>query len=183
MDEILQEPVMQYVHKYLQAVGKAPAETDKFARQLYRLWFWSYGRGEARRASSGFEHVFIGEIDSKDGEKAVAGLHNWIQFYFLERSDALDYRGYVLPRKVTGNDAPDGDEQFLSVQFEWMGERKPVSGMFVGVSPEFEFALYTLLYYCGGEDNVVRLGDLEVNVKVYRLDRIGCISTAFPEAA
>lgn len=31
-------------------------------------------------------------------------------------------------------------------QFEWNGELKDISSSFVGVSPEFEFALYTLVF-------------------------------------
>lgn len=31
-------------------------------------------------------------------------------------------------------------------QFEWNGELKDISSSFVGVSPEFEMALYTLLF-------------------------------------
>ena len=77
----------------------------------------------------------------------------------------LDYRGYVLPKKRSA-EHPDGDEQFLSVQFKWNGEVKPVSGMFVGTSPEFEFALYTLLHYCGEEENALELGGVPVNVRV-----------------
>eukprot|EP00192_Tetraselmis_astigmatica_P014149 CAMPEP_0117654760 /NCGR_PEP_ID=MMETSP0804-20121206/3918_1 /TAXON_ID=1074897 /ORGANISM="Tetraselmis astigmatica, Strain CCMP880" /LENGTH=310 /DNA_ID=CAMNT_0005461067 /DNA_START=310 /DNA_END=1242 /DNA_ORIENTATION=- len=181
LDEIMDEDVMKYVHKYLIKVGKAPTSESAFIKQLFKIWFYSYGRGEARNASSGFEHVFVGELDTKSGEQEVVGLHNWIQFYFLECAKKLDYRGYVLPRKRGGGDSPDGDEQYLSVQFKWEGEVKPVSGMFVGVSPEFEFALYTLLYYCGEDHNDLELGDMLLNVRVYRLDRIGCISSAFPE--
>ena len=61
---------------------KAPESEEEFIRNLFKLWFYSYSRGEARCASSGFEHVFVGEIDSKGDEEQAAGLHNWIQFYF-----------------------------------------------------------------------------------------------------
>ncbi len=74
--------------QYLVSVGKAPESEKEFIRNLYRLWFYSYGRGEARGSSSGFEHVFVGEIDSKNGETVAAGLHNWIQFYFRAPQDA-----------------------------------------------------------------------------------------------
>jgi len=45
--------------------------------------------------SGSFEHVFVGE--SKNGE--ISGLHNWLQFYNLERSNELDYRGYIFPMR------------------------------------------------------------------------------------
>jgi hypothetical protein len=43
-----------------------------------------------------FEHVFVGE--SKNGE--ITGLHNWLQFYNLEKSNELDYRGYIFPKRT-----------------------------------------------------------------------------------
>ena len=57
--------------------------------------------------------------------------------------------------------------------------KKPVSTTFVGVSPEFEVALYTLCFYGGSEDNYVEVGPYAVNIKCYRhgRDRIG---SAFP---
>ena len=186
LNECLEEPVGQYLWKYLQAKQKAPKSSRAFAQQIFKVWFKSFGRGEAKGASSGFEHVFLGEEDTTpDGRITIAGFHNWIQFYFEERCNHLDYRGYILPKRRgrRPDEPPDGTEHFLSVQFEWEGETKPVSGMFVGVSPEFELALYTLLYYEGGDNNKLHLGDVDVNLRVYRLDRIGCISSAFPEAA
>jgi hypothetical protein len=38
----------------------------------------------------------------------------------------------------------------LSVQFDWKGQRKPVTTLLVGTSPEFELALYTLCFVAGG---------------------------------
>ena len=40
---------------------------------------------------SGFEHVFIGEI--KNGE--VSGFHDWINFYQQEKTNAINYLGYL----------------------------------------------------------------------------------------
>lgn len=36
------------------------------------------------------------------------------------------------------------DERLVSVQFAWGAEMKDVSSIWVGTSPEFEMALYTL---------------------------------------
>jgi poly(U)-specific endoribonuclease len=57
--------------------------------------------------------------------------------------------------------------------------KKPVSTTFVGVSPEFEIALYTLYFYAGGEDNYVEVGPYSVNIKCYR-HASGGIGSAFP---
>lgn len=51
------------------------------------------------------------------------------------------------------------------------GVLKPVSSTFVGASPEFEVALYTLCFYGGKEDNHVDLGPYSVNIKCYHIGR------------
>lgn len=71
---------------------------------------------------------------------------------------------------------PDSETQLLTIQFEWNGVLKSVSSTLVGVSPEFEIALYTLCFYMGEEDNHIQIGPYEVNVKCYRFgDRIGSV--------
>ena len=47
---------------------------------------------------SGFEHVFIGEI--KNGE--VSGFHDWVNFYQQEKTNAINYLGYI--EKATINE-------------------------------------------------------------------------------
>ncbi|GFP96483.1 poly(u)-specific endoribonuclease-a [Phtheirospermum japonicum] len=79
-----------------------------------------------------------------------------------------------------GEQQPDSETQLLTIQFEWNGVLKSVSSTLIGVSPEFEMAIYTLCYYVGGEDNHVQLGPYPVNIKCYRLgNKIG---SAFPVA-
>ncbi len=73
----------------------------------------------------------------------------------------------------------------LSVQFSWNGQLKDVSSMFIGTSPEFELALYTLCFLAGQEENFVQVGDYEVKIKVYRIkskygDKVG---SAYPEVS
>lgn len=69
LNAIMNTPVMNYCHKYLAYHNKAPRERDAFIRLLNELWFGLYRR-EVSNDSSGFEHVFLGEI--KDG--VVSGL-------------------------------------------------------------------------------------------------------------
>lgn len=71
---------------------------------------------------------------------------------------------------------PDSETQLLTIQFEWNGILKSVSSTLVGVSPEFEIALYTLCFFVGREDNHVQLGPYPVNIKCYRFsDKIGSV--------
>lgn len=75
---------------------------------------------------------------------------------------------------------PDSETQLLTIQFEWNGVLKSVSSSLIGVSPEFEVAIYTLCFFVGGEENHVEIGPYPVNIKCYRLgDNIG---SAFPVA-
>jgi hypothetical protein len=43
----------------------------------------------------------------------------------------------------------DDADRVLSVQFDWKGQRKPVTTLLIGTSPEFELALYTLCFVAG----------------------------------
>jgi len=101
------------------------------------------------------------------------------QFYVEEVKGTVNYQGFILPRRR--GEFPDAHTQLLTVQFDWNGVRKDQSSVLMGVSPEFEVALYTLCFYAGQEDNYVDLGPYRVNVKCYRLgqEKIG---SAFPIA-
>lgn len=72
----------------------------------------------------------------------------------------------------------------MTIQFSWERDIKPVSTSLIGVSPEFELALYTLCFLNGKEENHVQLGPYLCNIKCFsfgRGDRVK-IGTAFPEA-
>lgn len=180
LNAVMETAPMQFCHRYCVANSeqKIPTSTSEFKKLLYKIWFELYRRSGCKD-SSGFEHVFTGEI--KNGE--VTGFHNWIKFYLEEKNGNLDYFGYIKPRNR--NDAPvDSDDYLLTVQFKWHGVMKNVGTMFLGVSPEFEFALYTLCFLMGNEQNNLELdtGDevFGMNIKCFKMarDKIG---TSFPE--
>ena len=91
---------------------------------------------------------------------------------------------------MPSEDQTDSNDHLLSLQFRWHGVEKLVGTSFIGTSPEFELALYTLCFLCGGEDDdettTIELNtgtDLfELNIRCYKMahDKIG---TAFPECA
>ena len=58
---------------------------------LKEIWFTPYTRYRSVLGSSGFEHVFVGEV--KDGK--VSGFHNWVSFYKEEQEGDLNYLGYT----------------------------------------------------------------------------------------
>ena len=186
---IMQSGPMQFCHRYCIANAKdidVPSDERGFMKLLYSIWFDSYKRDRNSNGndSSGFEHVFIGEIKNEK----VSGFHNWITFYREERSGHIDYRGYIKPRNYNKNPAEtNDDDHVLTIQFHWDGIEKAVGTSFIGVSPEFEMALYTMCFLVGEESNVIRLdtgtGDeFELNCKVYRFGGRDKISTSFVEA-
>merc|ERR1719483_1646035 len=74
------------------------------------------------------------------GEDMI-GMHNWIQFYLQEKAGNIDYHGYF--RKSTEKD--DENLRLLAIQFDWKDIKgKPYCSCFVGSSPEFEIAAYTI---------------------------------------
>ncbi|PSS11601.1 Poly(U)-specific endoribonuclease-B like [Actinidia chinensis var. chinensis] len=177
VEEISRTAPIKYLHKYLSSKGIVSGNYQDFKRMMTGLWFDLYGRGGTSSCSSAFEHVFVGEIKDR-GEQEVSGFHNWLQFYLEEAKGRVDYQGYIFPRRR--GQIPDSETQVLTIQFEWNGVLKSVSSTLIGVSPEFEIALYTLCFFMGGEDNQVQLGQYPVNIKCYRLgNKIG---SAFPVA-
>ncbi|KAK9266948.1 hypothetical protein L1049_027207 [Liquidambar formosana] len=173
IEEISRTAPIKYLHKYLSSKGIISENHQDFKRMMTDLWFDLYGRGGTSSCSSAFEHVFVGEIKQR-GEQEVSGFHNWLQFYLEEAKGRVDYQGYIFPRRR--GQTPDSETQLLTIQFEWNGVLKSVSSTMIGVSPEFEMALYTLCFYVGREDNPVQLGPYPVNIKCYRFrDKIGSV--------
>ncbi|KAF3793022.1 Poly(U)-specific endoribonuclease-B [Nymphaea thermarum] len=150
IEEISRTAPIKYLYRYLLSKGIISEHYDDFKRRMRAIWFDLYGRAGASNSSSAFEHVFVGEIKGR-GENQVSGFHNWIQ--------------------------PHSETQLLTIQFEWNGVLKSVSSTLVGVSPEFEIALYTVCFFAGEEDNHVQLGPYPVNIKCYRLghEKIGSV--------
>ncbi|CAK7356238.1 unnamed protein product [Dovyalis caffra] len=185
IEEISRTAPIKYLHKYLASKGIVSENYQDFKRILTSLWFDLYGRGGTFSSSSAFEHVFVGEIKQR-GEQEVSGFHNWLQnaemqgghLLAVTERDSTFSAVYSASSflNLTKPDSPDSESQVLTIQFEWNGVLKSVSSTLVGVSPEFEIALYTLCFYVGGEDNYVELGPYPVNIKCYRLgDRIGSV--------
>ncbi|CAM6096080.1 unnamed protein product [Calypogeia fissa] len=182
IEEISRTAPIKYLHKYLEAKNIIRGDEEQFKTAMRSLWFDLYNRGGTRGSSSAFEHVFVGELkrDRNTGETEVSGMHNWIQVYVEEAKGNLDYQGFILPRR-RGDPLPNAHSQLVTLQFKWNGVLKAVSSTLIGVSPEFEMALYTVCFFCGAEDNHVNLGPYYVNVKVYPLGN-NCIGSAFPIA-
>ncbi|XP_027682359.2 poly(U)-specific endoribonuclease [Chelonia mydas] len=176
LDAILETEVMKLTHQYLVRKNWSKPSLNDFKSQLYDIWFQLYTREAGKGPDScGFEHVFVGE--TKHG-KEILGLHNWVQFYLQEKHKQIDYKGYVARRNKSRSDE---DDQVLSLQFSWKGLVKPVGSTFIGVSPEFEFALYTIIFLQSQERvtrEMVQIEEYELQIVVCRHGKY--IGTAYP---
>jgi len=132
IDMFVQTKVGEYLFNFLSAKGYAGAgDLAAFKAYVKGIWFGLYVR-DGTTDTSGFEHVFVGEID---GNK-VSGYHNWVSIYLEEQLGNLDYYGY------TGFSEPN----LWGLHFYWYGKMKGLSGSIVGVSPEYEMAVMTLCH-------------------------------------
>ncbi|XP_039617576.1 poly(U)-specific endoribonuclease-C [Polypterus senegalus] len=177
LDALLETKIMKLTHQYLVSKNQAKPSLKDFKTQLHDIWFRLYNRDRRSGADScGFEHVFVGE--TKFG-KEIIGFHNWIQFYLQEKLNNVDYKGY---KARDNKDTPDEDDHVLNLQFSWKGLVKPVGSSFIGVSPEFEFALFTIIFLKSQDKytaEIVRVDEYQLEVVVYRHGRY--IGTSYPK--
>lgn len=180
LHQIMETGVMKYCHRLLSKKGLAPSDTKEFVSFLHNLWFGLYRR-TTNNDSSGFEHVFLGEIKND----AVTGMHNWIQLYLEEQKGTLDYRGFIKPRRkpsIQGCYVDKNAQQVVTIQFEWNNCLKNVSSSMIGTSPEFEIALYTMCFLAGEEKTIVKCGPYRMELTCYKYTSRGhkYIGTSFP---
>ncbi|NXE99516.1 ENDUC protein, partial [Menura novaehollandiae] len=145
---------------------------EAFRDGLHSMWFGLYSRSGGKALdSSGFEHVFHGEV--KKGE--VSGCHNWVQLQALERAGRLEYLGYTWDGPWTG--FPD----VLSLQFRWDGYSKPRGSLLVGSSPEFDLALFTLCFLARPDRQCPpSLGGEAATIQTYSWDKQPPPASAYP---
>ncbi|VDD87960.1 unnamed protein product [Enterobius vermicularis] len=139
LDTIMSTKVWETLYSFLHRKGHPYATSEKVFRQwILQLWFYKYSRYRGVPDSSGFEHVFIGEVKNNE----VSGLHNWVRFYLLEQdgSEMLDYKGYLIKRYVYFTNV------MAALKYSWKKEIKRTGSFLIGTSPEFDMALYTLCF-------------------------------------
>uniref|UniRef100_A0A8C6SJP9 Uridylate-specific endoribonuclease n=1 Tax=Neogobius melanostomus TaxID=47308 RepID=A0A8C6SJP9_9GOBI len=176
LDAVMQTPVMKRAHQYLVSKRLSNSDVRQFKDQLKLIWFQLYRRQRNSRLDScGFEHVFVGE--TRSGNELI-GFHNWIQFYLQEKNRHLDYKGF----QAGYHDLPDQDDHVLKLQFTWHGVVKPVASAFIGTSPEFDMALYTVIFLLNTERStnvLVNIDQCQVELVVVRHGR--SLETAYPK--
>uniref|UniRef100_A0A3B3UGM2 Uridylate-specific endoribonuclease n=1 Tax=Poecilia latipinna TaxID=48699 RepID=A0A3B3UGM2_9TELE len=178
LDAVLETQVMKRAHQYLVSKGKSSSDSRQFKNQLNLIWFHLYHRQRNTGPDScGFEHVFVGE--TKSGTEVI-GFHNWVQFFLQEKNSHLDYKGYQ-GYSARDQDLPDQDDHVLKLQFSWHGVVKPVGSAFIGTSPEFEMAIFTVVFLMNTERSttvLVNIDQCQMELVVVRKGR--CLGTAYP---
>jgi poly(U)-specific endoribonuclease len=205
INAVMRTDVMQRAYNFLKREGLAPASEVDFKRNLRDIWFGIYNRQRNTPSSSGFEHVFLGEI--KNGE--VSGFHNWLYFLDQEAQNKANYLGWqktlslgkvgyissVLVQQIFHLEKYNLYLFFLSWQsgfdllkngFVWNGVAKNSSSMFVGTSPEFEMSLYTVCFYARPNQRCpMEIGGKTFDVKTFREvdQKLGkaYVGSAFPQ--
>jgi len=178
LTEIMKTKVMKKAHEFLVSKNASPPDEDDFKVQLHDIWFKLFSRKGGRGLNScSFEHVFVGE---GRGDEMI-GMHNWIQFYLQEKAGNIDYHGYF--KKST--DKTDEVIRLLAVQFDWKGiQGKPFCSCFVGASPEFEIAAYTIALLLDRDGKIdIQMGEYEVELVVHSHGYKRKLGTAYIGAA
>jgi len=134
LDAIMGTYVMKSAHQFLADRGMVDTDAEKFKKYLHTIWFGMYSRASGVVGSSGFEHVFVGEM--KNG---ISGLHSWVRYALLEQTGSINYLGYI-------NDVLLGVSSMLEMPMKWNGVYKPISSIAVAGSPELEIALGTVCF-------------------------------------
>ncbi|XP_030324446.1 poly(U)-specific endoribonuclease, partial [Calypte anna] len=155
--EVMETKVMEKLFTFLQQKNRYDSQ-EEFYSDLKEMWFGIYSRGDGQRDSSGFEHIFSGEV--KKGK--VSGFHNWIRFYLLEKEGTLNYLSHNF-------DGPwDTYPDVLGLQFSWDGFHKELGSAFIGSSPEFELGIYTLCFISRpGRQCHLSLGGHSLSIQTY----------------
>ena len=87
----------------------------------------------------------------------------------------------VLQKRHTTSEE-ESLNQLLTIQFNWKGDVKPIGSSFIGTSPEFEVALYTVCFLAGGGEEVhVELDDYDVIIKIHRMGKY--LGSCYPNVA
>lgn len=90
LDSVYETAVMKAAHRFLMDQRLVQTNPQRFKEQLRNIWFGLYQRASGKQGSSGFEHVYLGEL--KNG---ISGLHSWIRYGMEEAKGNVNYFGYT----------------------------------------------------------------------------------------
>lgn len=192
LDAVIDTKVMDIAREFMVSKGLLSDDITVFKRFLHRMWFSLYPRSRRNAGSCAFEHVFLGEI--KQGK--INGFHNWLFFLTQEREGNVDYYGktrletfihaFTILILSGFNYALSFGRKGAVVKsvFEWEGMVKPVSSIFLGISPELELALYTLCVLMKPDDNCtvsMNSKKFDIQTHVFKIRGKKYLGSAYPD--
>ncbi|XP_067048589.1 uridylate-specific endoribonuclease B-like isoform X1 [Acropora muricata] len=130
---------IEIAFKYLQNNGivDKSKKLDDFKKILEHVWFDEYKKPGSGKKHSGFEHVFVGDLEKKQ----FKGFHNWYQFLLEQQGGHISsvnnatFNGSTQPAFMSG------------LRFTWRkATKKAASSLFVGTSPAFDLAVFTVCF-------------------------------------
>lgn len=174
LDKVLETDVMKATMKFLIDKGYIENDEYEFKDTMKRIWFSQFKRIDGDASSSGFETVFLAEQFDSD----IIGLHNWIYYAKQEADKKLNYLGYIKEVKLGDKGA------VLKVRSSLNEIVQPVTTLFVGTSPELEFALYTMCFFTRPNNACpISFGGTEFVIFVSRINYFGkdILISAYPD--
>ncbi len=174
IDACVDTEVMRIAREWMVSKGLFSDDVMTFKRFLHRMWFSLYPRSHRVKGSCAFEHVFLGEV--KKG--VVKGFHNWLFFLTQEQKGEVDYYGFNYALSLRGKGC------VMKSIFEWDGMVKPVSSIFLGLSPEIELAIYTICALIRPDDTVeISLAGKKIDVRTHVFKQRGkkYLGSAYPD--
>jgi len=175
MQIILDSEVMQATFQYLVEKGRFSGSYEAFGKKLWNIWFGMYPRSSHGLSSSGFEHVFLGEV--KDNK--VSGQHNWFRWYTQEKAGDMNYLGYWQMGYFGSSESG-----IIMFTYFWDKDNKPYGSMFVGTSPELEMALYTVCFLTMPDEKCyLKMGGQSLEIQTWTFDykHNKMIGSAYPD--
>ena len=118
LQALLDTDIMMATFEFLTEKGAFTGTLEDFGTKLYELWFRMYERG-GQLSSSGFEHVFLGEID---GSK-VGGFHNWFHWFKEEQAGNINYIGFWREAAFGSNQGGGLGKMSIKRKLWWGGGR------------------------------------------------------------
>jgi len=177
LDAVMATAVMEKLQEFTSQYDLLPAGTS-LRDHLREIWFTPYpraGTSDAVRGSSGFEHVFMGEVDGGD----IGGFHSWVSYLREEQAETANYLGWIERTELGA-----GAGYVLTNCFTWHGADKPIGGYLVGPSVEHDLAVFTLCFLARpGQKCGVRSHGVDYKVQTYKDTFKGStvVASAYPE--
>lgn len=194
LDLVLETSAMKTAREVMKAELGADFSDSAWRAHIEKLWF-TPGSAGGEPARSGFEHVLVGEQDSKNGKNIVHGYHFWYKYHLdegakllstgLSDGDRITYQGTQGKNQEENALIPD----VVTVAYQWKAYSykkkdfvplsKAIGGFWVGCSAAGLMALGTAAAHGHAKKTGVEINGVSYNLKIFA--NSGFIESFYPE--